>query len=170
MFGMSYATLMPAWAVRVLGGDARTNGLLQSARGWARLPRRWASPPWAGSAGGGSSSSRGASCSLPCSSALSFTRALPLSLAVLLLVGGANIMIYSLANSLVQSWTPDEVRGRVMSIYNLSVMGFIPIGALLSGAIAQKGGEPLAILVGAGGSLACAVAIRLAVPSLRKAE
>jgi MFS family permease len=102
--------------------------------------------------------------------AFSFTRALWLSLAVLLFVGAANIMINSLANSLVQSWTPDEVRGRVMSIYNLSFMGFMPVGSLLAGFIAQRGGEPLAILVGAGGSLACAAAIRFAVPSLRKAE
>ena len=170
MFGMSYATLMPAWAVRVLGGDARTNGLLQSARGLGAFAAAL------GIASLGRFRWRGkllfaGSLLFPAMLVgLSFTRALPLSLAVLLLVGGANIMIYSLANSLVQSWTPDEVRGRVMSIYNLSVMGFIPLGALFSGAIAQKGGEPLAILIGAGGSLACAVAIRLAVPSLRKAE
>ncbi|MBE3135404.1 MAG: MFS transporter, partial [Acidobacteria bacterium] len=37
LFGMSYVTLMPAWAVRVLHGDARTNGFLQSARGLGAL-------------------------------------------------------------------------------------------------------------------------------------
>ena len=30
-------TLMPAWAVTVLGGDARTNGWLQAARGFGAL-------------------------------------------------------------------------------------------------------------------------------------
>ena len=39
LFGFSVVTLMPAWAVKVLGGDARTYGLLQSARG-AGAPRR----------------------------------------------------------------------------------------------------------------------------------
>ena len=38
LFGMAYATLLPAWAVAVLGGNATTNGLLQSAR--RRLARR----------------------------------------------------------------------------------------------------------------------------------
>ena len=33
LFGMGFVTLMPAWAVKILGGDATTNGLLQSARG-----------------------------------------------------------------------------------------------------------------------------------------
>jgi hypothetical protein len=37
LFGMSFATLIPAWAVKILGGDARTNGLLQSARGVGAL-------------------------------------------------------------------------------------------------------------------------------------
>jgi len=33
LFGFSFATIMPAWAVTILNGDAATNGLLQSARG-----------------------------------------------------------------------------------------------------------------------------------------
>ncbi len=34
---MSFVTLMPAWAVQVLGGDALTNGFLTSARGMGAL-------------------------------------------------------------------------------------------------------------------------------------
>ena len=37
VFGMSFVTLIPAWAVTVLGGDATTNGYLQSARGGGAL-------------------------------------------------------------------------------------------------------------------------------------
>ena len=37
LFGISYVTLFPAWAVDVLHGDAKTNGFLQSARGPRRL-------------------------------------------------------------------------------------------------------------------------------------
>ncbi|MHB8931751.1 MAG: MFS transporter, partial [Melioribacteraceae bacterium] len=33
MFGLSIATLFPAWAVKILHGDATTNGLLQASRG-----------------------------------------------------------------------------------------------------------------------------------------
>ncbi|UCH59104.1 MAG: MFS transporter, partial [Anaerolineales bacterium] len=37
LFGISFVTLMPAWAVEILGGDATTNGYLQSARGLGAL-------------------------------------------------------------------------------------------------------------------------------------
>jgi MFS family permease len=170
MFGMSSITLMPAWAVQVLNGDARTNGVLQSARGLGALAAAL------GIASLGRFRFRGllltaGSILFPAMLAVfSFTRALPASLTVLLVVGAANITINSLANSLVQTRTPDELRGRVMSIYNLFFMGLLPVGALLAGAIAEKGGAPLAVLVGAGGTLACATAIGIAVPSLRKAE
>ncbi|MBE3063429.1 MAG: MFS transporter [Spirochaetes bacterium] len=170
LFGMSYVTLMPAWAVRVLHGDARTNGFLQSARGLGALAAAF------GIASLGRFRFRGrllaaGSILFPAALVLfSFTHALPLSLLALLLVGAANISINSLANSLVQTRTPDAVRGRVMSIYNLFFMGLIPIGSLLAGAIAEKGGAPLAVRIGAGGTLACAVAIQIAAPSLRKAE
>ncbi|HEX2694590.1 MAG TPA: MFS transporter, partial [Acidobacteriota bacterium] len=36
-FGLAFATIVPAWAVKVLGGNATTNGLLQSARGAGAL-------------------------------------------------------------------------------------------------------------------------------------
>ena len=37
IFGMSFATLLPAWSVKILGGDSTTNGFLQSARGVGSL-------------------------------------------------------------------------------------------------------------------------------------
>jgi MFS family permease len=170
LFGMCYVTLMPAWAVLVIHGDARTNGFLQSARGLGALAAAL------GIASLGRFRFRGrlltaGSILFPAMLVLfSFTRTLQVSLLALLLVGATNISINSLTNSLVQTRTPNAVRGRVMSIYNLFFMGLLPIGSLLAGAIAEKGGAPLAVQVGAGGTLACAVAIQIAAPSLRKAE
>ncbi len=37
LFGIAYAILFPAWAVKILGGDATTNGFLQAARGLGAL-------------------------------------------------------------------------------------------------------------------------------------
>jgi len=37
LFGISFVSLMPAWAVKVLGGDATTNGFLLSGRGVGAL-------------------------------------------------------------------------------------------------------------------------------------
>jgi dipeptide/tripeptide permease len=100
----------------------------------------------------------------------SLTRSLPLSLAVLLTVGAANIVVNNLANSLVQSLTPDHLRGRVMGVYMLTFFGFAPVGALLAGGAATAVGVPLTVELGAAGTLACAAVLALAIPSLRRLE
>jgi MFS family permease len=170
MFGMSFVTLLPAWAVEMLHGDARTNGLLQSARGLGALAAALAL------ASLGRFTFKGklltaASFLLPLLLVLfSFTRVLPVSLAVLITVGAANITVINLANTLVQTLTPDAVRGRVMSVYTLALFGFMPIGALLAGQLAQTAGEPLTIVAGALGTLACAAGLAVAVPSVRRLE
>jgi MFS family permease len=40
-------------------------------------------------------------------------------------------------NTLIQSTVPDEFRGRVLSLYTLSLLGLTPFGALAMGAIAD---------------------------------
>jgi len=55
-----------------------------------------------------------------------------------------------------------------MAVYTLAFFGFMPIGSLLTGTVAASVGVPLTVVIGASGTLACAGAIALAVPSLRK--
>jgi MFS family permease len=170
LFGMSFVTLIPAWAVDVLKGDALTNGFLLSARGIGSLAAAL------GIASLSPRRSRGAvmmtaAFILPVLIILfSFTRTLALSLAVLLAVGAANIVTNNLANSLVQSLTPDPLRGRVMGVYMLTFFGFTPIGALLAGGAATAVGVPLTVALGAAGTLVCATVIVFAIPSLRRLE
>jgi MFS family permease len=170
LFGMSFVTLIPAWAVGVLKGDALTNGFLQSARGIGAL---------AAALGIASLSPRHSRGAVMMSAAFllpvlivlfSFTRTLPLSLAVLLAVGAANIVANNLANSLVQSLTPDHLRGRVMGVYMLTFFGFTPIGALLAGGAATAVGVPVTVVLGAAGTLVCTGVLALAVPSLRRLQ
>ena len=52
---------------------------------------------------------------------------------LLFLSGAALLMIFSLTNSLVQLAVPDELRGRVMSIYLVAFRGGMPLGSLISG-------------------------------------
>ena len=52
---------------------------------------------------------------------------------VLFLIGVALLMIVALANSLVQLTIPNELRGRVLSIYLVAFRGGMPIGSLVSG-------------------------------------
>ena len=58
---------------------------------------------------------------------------------VLLFLGGtALLMIFSLTNSLVQLTVPDELRGRVISIYLVAFRGGMPLGSLVSGALIAR--------------------------------
>lgn len=145
LFGFSMVTLIPAWAVRVLHGDAETNGLLLSARGLgslagalfiasrARLQRRGLL----------------VSISMLLLPILLVTFAalhdLFASLVLLVILGLAFMVAFNLMNALVQTLVPDELRGRVMSLYTLTFFGLMPLGALLAGTLAEHLGEPLAI-------------------------
>ena len=92
------------------------------------------------------------------------------SLLVMAVVGAAMILIMNLANAMVQSQVPDALRGRVMSIYSLVFFGAMPLGALWVGAIAERIGEPRAIMVNAAVLLVLAAAMRIAAPWLREME
>jgi predicted MFS family arabinose efflux permease len=167
LFGMSFATLMPAWAVRILHGDARTNGLLLSARGVGAL----SSALFLAS---GARLARGKALAIGLAAfpavllAFAFLRQLPPALVLLLGVGAASILIYNAANALVQTLTDDALRGRVMGLYSLGVLGLMPVGALLAGIVAERIGAPGTLMLSSGVMLACALAVWILFPGLRR--
>ena len=63
------------------------------------------------------------------------------------------------ANTIVQGCAPDALRGRVMSVYMTVFTGTIPIGSLLTGALAESYGAPVAI--GLGGIVAGLAAVAI---------
>lgn len=63
----------------------------------------------------------------------SLSRSLPLSYAMLVLVGASMMAAFATVTSLVQLTTTNEMRGRVMSVYNCAFRGGMPLGNLLSG-------------------------------------
>lgn len=66
-------------------------------------------------------------------SVFAISKVLPLSGAMLVVVGGAMMAVFAMVNSLVQLITTDDMRGRVMSLYNFAFRGGMPMGNLLSG-------------------------------------
>ncbi len=67
---------------------------------------------------------------------------------LLLFLGGtALLMIFSLTNSLVQLTVPDELRGRVISIYLVAFRGGMPLGSLVSGTLITQFSAPPVIAV-----------------------
>jgi MFS family permease len=82
--------------------------------------------------------------------AFAASRAYPLSLALLALDGFAMVMFTATANTIVQTNTPEELRGRVMSIYVILFAGTTPIGSLFIGVLAHAYGAPVAMASGGG--------------------
>ena len=170
VFGQSVVTLMPDWAVSILGGDAATNGLLQSARGLGALVAALMIASLGQSASKGKLFTLGSFVFPAVMLVFAGTRWLPLSLAALVGLAWGNMLFINMANTTVQANTPDELRGRVMSIYVLIFFGAAPIGSLLSGGLAELLGAPLTIALCAVAGLAAATVVWLRVPYLRNVE
>jgi MFS family permease len=67
---------------------------------------------------------------------------------ILLFVMGAFMMIvFSTTTSLVQLIAPNEMRGRVMSIYMVAFRGGMPLGSLTSGYVATLIGAPTVVVI-----------------------
>lgn len=75
------------------------------------------------------------------------TRWLPLSVLSLTVVGAAHMIYRVTTNTILQTITPNEYRGRVMSIYLLD-HALVPLGSFLAGSLAELFGSPKAILIG----------------------
>ena len=69
--------------------------------------------------------------------AFAMSRMLPLSLVLLFVAGMFYMSTFSISFSLVQLTVPDELRGRVVSIYMVALRSGGPIGALTAGALAD---------------------------------
>lgn len=90
-----------------------------------------------------------------------------LSLAALTLAGFAMMMQFTATNTLIQAMVPDQLRGRVMSLYSMMFLGMSPLGSLLAGAIADRAGAPVTVALGGLASLAGGVVFARKWPSMR---
>src|SRR6185295_2538281 len=79
--------------------------------------------------------------------AFASSRNLWLSSLLLFFTGGALMMVFSTVTSLVQLIAPDNMRGRVMSIYMVAFRGGMPLGSLASGYFATMIGTPKVIAI-----------------------
>ena len=148
-FALPFVILMPVFARDLLGMGPSGLGYLMGGAGLGAgacgLVLAYAGPP------------RNVSRAIP-ASALLFSLALlgfsasasfPLSFFLLFLVGATMVGALALTSTNLQQLTPKRLRGRVMSIYNLSMMGLLPLGSLQAGAVASTLGARVAIGYGA---------------------
>ncbi len=168
VFGLSFVTLLPAWAVKILGGNSATNGFLQSARGVGALTSALLLASLGRFKFKGKLLTLGSILFPLMMFVFSFVHWMPLSLLVILGMGFALILTMNLCNASVQTLVPDKLRGRVMGVYSFTFFGFMPVGSLLMGGLAQSLGEPEAILICSIVTFAVAALIFIFVPAIRK--
>jgi MFS family permease len=86
--------------------------------------------------------------------AFAVSRVIWLSDLLLFFAGAALLMTFSMTSSLVQLIVPDNLRGRVMSIYMVAFRGGMPLGSLAAGYAASRTSAPLVLAVN-GGLILC---------------
>ena len=148
LMGMSYSVLMPVFAKEVLHGGSNTYGFLMGAAGFGALM------------GALFLASRKSVVKLgrivPASAilfgsallGLSFSRLFPISLVLMVFIGLGMMMQTAASNTILQTITDDDKRGRVMGFYSMSIMGTAPFGSLMAGGLAKVIGTPWTIFAG----------------------
>ncbi len=87
---------------------------------------------------------------------LALSTRLPLTIAILLILGFASISYTATTNTRIQMTAPSPLRGRVMSLYILLNAGMTPVGALAIGTLADQFNVRLAVGVMTG---LCAIGV-----------
>ena len=139
-FATPYAVMMPLYAREILGGDARTYGLLIASAGAGSLlaslflasrddTRRLSH--WVGLA----APSVGLSLALFAVTSRPW-QAFP----VLIALGFSVIVAIAGSNTLIQTRVDEHFRGRVMAIFSMAFLGIAPLGSLAVGSLAHGQG------------------------------
>jgi len=149
VFGIPFLVLMPVFAQNVLHGNARTYGTLLAAVGIGAVLGALSLAMVGHRARRGQWLAYASLSFCVFLFAFSFTRVVWLSVPLLALVGFAMIQNNALCNGLLQTLSPDHLRGRVMAAYAFVFVGMGPIGSLLAGTVAEVAGTPVAVGGGA---------------------
>ncbi|MBZ5620226.1 MAG: MFS transporter [Acidobacteriia bacterium] len=80
-------------------------------------------------------------------SGFALSRSVPLSCAMLFFSGAAMMGVFAMVSSLVQLVVTNQMRGRVMSVYNLTFRGGMPVGNLIAGSLVPMFTAPTVFVV-----------------------
>lgn len=167
-FGFSYSVLLPAYAVDVLKVGETGYGLLNAAVGVGALTGALMVASFSRRKGKGIQLTVGSLAFPLALLAFAATRSFGVTLIFMACAGVAFVTQNATSNTIIQLLVPDELRGRVMSVYALFFFGTTPIGALFAGAVAERWDSTAAIVLGAGVTFAFALAMFFFVPAVRR--
>jgi MFS family permease len=148
IFGFQYLTMMPVVARDVLHTGASGYGLLLTFVGIGALTGALSLAGLGGRIRRGRLFNATAYAFAGLTILFSLMRTVHLAAFVLVFLGLTMLINGALANGILQSVVPDELRGRVMATYVFVYVGFTPIGSFIAGAMARFVGVQWAIFTG----------------------
>lgn len=157
-FGYQYIVLIPLFARDVLQGDARSYGFLVAVQGLGSVLGAATLASRVTTQGIRNNLVAGLFLSALGIVVFGFSRSLMLSLAAQLVIG-AGLTNFRGNNTLVQLFVSDELRGRVMSCYQLASVGTMPLGALEVGCVGNSLGPRQAVVMCGAVTLICAIMV-----------
>ncbi|HET6143619.1 MAG TPA: MFS transporter [Candidatus Acidoferrales bacterium] len=145
---LPYTVLMPIFAVKILHGGASSYGTLMGAVGVGAMFGALALAMRQQLKGLGNvlafaAAGLGASLVL-----FSLSHWFWVSFVILILSGFTMMMQFTASNTLIQAMVPDQLRGRMMSLYAMMFLGMTPFGSLLAGFLADHIGAPKTVALG----------------------
>jgi MFS family permease len=157
LVGFPYSVLLPVFASTVLHGGPHTLGFLTAASGVGALVSAITLALRKTIVGLGRMIAIVAFSFGAALIALGISSSLWLTLPLMMILGFSMMQMMAASNTIMQTMLQEDKRGRVMSFYSLSFMGILPFGSLIAGALANRIGAPLTVIVG--GLLCILVAI-----------
>lgn len=146
VLGVPMVTLLPAFARQVLGLDPSGLGTLMAAFGAGAVMGGFTVAYRGDFPGKERFAMFGEALFVLSMVSFCLSRDMLLCMIFLFISGFAMVAFASVVNSLIQSTVSDHMRGRVMSLFVFSFGGFMPVGNLLAGTLAQHYGVPHALL------------------------
>lgn len=165
---MQYIVLMPIFAKDILKGGSDTLGFLMASSGVGALIGGIYLASRKSVLGLGKIMSISAFLFSITIIIFAFSKNYILSMIILLFAGFGFIALIATSNTILQTITDDDKRGRVMSFFTMSFLGMAPFGSIAAGAIADRIGGPLTIMISGIISFICGVILILRLPKLRK--
>ncbi len=166
--GVNFVVVLPIFSSQILQGDANTLGLLMAASGVGSLiaavqlslrrevrglGRLVAIAPIIYGLG---------------MIAFAVSRSIWLSALLLAVLGFCSLLQSASSNTIIQTLVPDQLRGRVMSIYIMSFLGMISFGNLFQGALVSWIGAPTTVAINGILCVLAAIFFARQLPKLRQ--
>lgn len=169
VFGMSYVFLLPVFARDILKVGSEGYGVLQAFAGIGGIVGVLLAARFARSGRQGWQSIVGAAAFGALLVGLALSPWFGLSLALNALASAACQVYMTVINTVLLLIVPNDYRGRVLGVYGLT-WSLVPMGAAVTGAIAEIAGAPFAVGLGGALVLITAVGVAASAPRVRQLD